>query len=200
MKSSKEIRAKVLIAAAVASLGFAFASDASAQTRQAPPGVPRPPRPDRERTAPRPSDEETSPPRNGLNLTKVANTSTITTADQVNTPEELAAALAGAATKNEMVRLLNLAAQAGLSKASVKTALEWAKDVPGATSVATITQIQTAVNSNTAADGQTVTFFTASTATGSTQSLGNNALNQGVTNQPGDNNQTTNNTTSIYVG
>ncbi len=132
------------------------------------------------------------------------------TVDSVNTVEELKTALKTASNKAEVVKLLNLAAQAGLTKDNVLLAIQGAKaEATGARSTM-LASVETAVTSSQATGGSVLSFYEGSNPNSSTAATGDNTGNNAASGSPiqtanndggaGSTTTTTTTTTVVYVG
>lgn len=146
----------------------------------------------------------------GSNAGVVVGGVTYTTAS-VDSVAELKAALKTATNKADVVKLLNLAAQAGLTKANVLDAIQSAKTESSGGTATVLASVETSVNASTAS-GSTVLTFYEGTAPGGTSTAaiggntGNNAASGSViqtSNNAGGVGTGTSNTTTtnvVYVG
>lgn len=132
------------------------------------------------------------------------------TVDSVNSVEELKDALKTATNKADVVKLLNLAAQAGLTKGSVLLAIQGAKQETSSTSTASVLgQVELAVTNSTAG-GDTVLSFVDAPSNGATGAVGGGTGNNAASGSPietanndggtGQTTQTGTTTTVVYVG
>ena len=118
------------------------------------------------------------------------------TADSLDTVSELSAALRTATSKADVVKLLNLASQAGLTKASIVSAFQSALYSTSNSSV--LTPVLTAIQASSASNDTKLSFYEGTAPSGtSTAAIGGNTGNNAAS---GSVIQTSNNAGGVGTG